>query len=323
MIFHNGGLMTNKDDLRLLIDIAQMYYSESATQDDVAKRFNISRSLVSKYLSRAKDLGIVEIRVHDELFHPYKQLEEKLKKKFDLENVVCVNAADPSQVKQRIGDATAKFLSKVIQPDSIIGVSAGTTVYEVASNMYLNVSMNNLTFVPLVGGLGKEHTDIQANVVCDIFARRTGGVSVDLHVPVLVDSANAKEVLLAQNFIKKTFDLMKRVDIALVGIGGAPVYDEMTKAYLHKVDPTALENKDRVTGDICYNFFDKHGRYVDTDWNRRVMAIDLDEIKKIPLVIGAAGGLHKVEGIRAALKGQLVNVLITDINTARELLKEE
>lgn len=42
--------MTNKDDLRLLIDIAQMYYGEEATQDDVAKRFNISRSLVSKYL---------------------------------------------------------------------------------------------------------------------------------------------------------------------------------------------------------------------------------------------------------------------------------
>lgn len=315
--------MTSKDELRLLIDIAQMYYGESATQNAVAKKFNISRSLVSKYLSRAKDLGIVEIRVHDELFHPYKQLEEKLKKKFELENIVCVNTTDPSQVKQRIGDATAKFLSRVIQSDSVIGVSAGTTVYEVATNMFLNVSMNKLTFVPLVGGLGKEHTDIHANVICDIFARRTGGMSVELHAPVLVDSSNAKEVLLSQRFIKKTFDLMKRVDIALVGIGGAMVYSETKKAYLQNVDPSTLENKELVIGDICYNFFDKHGRYVDTDWNRRVMAIDLEEIQKIPLVIGAAGGLHKVEGIRAALKGQLINVLITDIVTARELLKGE
>lgn len=315
--------MTSKDELRLLIDIAQMYYGESATQNAVAKKFNISRSLVSKYLSRAKDLGIVEIRVHDELFHPYKQLEEKLKKKFELENIVCVNTTDPSQVKQRIGDATAKFLSRVIQSDSVIGVSAGTTVYEVATNMFLNVNMNKLTFVPLVGGLGKEHTDIHANVICDIFARRTGGMSVELHAPVLVDSSNAKEVLLSQRFIKKTFDLMKRVDIALVGIGGAMVYSETKKAYLQNVDPSTLENKELVIGDICYNFFDKHGRYVDTDWNRRVMAIDLEEIQKIPLVIGAAGGLHKVEGIRAALKGQLINVLITDIVTARELLKGE
>jgi len=315
--------MTSKDELRLLIDIAQMYYGESATQNAVAKKFNISRSLVSKYLSRAKDLGIVEIRVHDELFHPYKQLEEKLKKKFELENIICVNTTDPSQVKQRIGDATAKFLSRVIQSDSVIGVSAGTTVYEVATNMFLNVSMNKLTFVPLVGGLGKEHTDIHANVICDIFARRTGGMSVELHAPVLVDSSSAKEVLLSQRFIKKTFDLMKRVDIALVGIGGAMVYSEIKKAYLQNVDPSTLENKELVIGDICYNFFDKHGRYVDTDWNRRVMAIDLEEIQKIPLVIGAAGGLHKVEGIRAALKGQLINVLITDIVTARELLKGE
>ena len=48
IIVLNGGSMTNKDDLRLLIDIAHMYYGETATQDDVAKRFNISRSLVSK-----------------------------------------------------------------------------------------------------------------------------------------------------------------------------------------------------------------------------------------------------------------------------------
>jgi deoxyribonucleoside regulator len=70
------------DDVRLLIEMAHMYYGDGATQDEIAKKFNISRSLVSKYMSKARDMGLVEITIHDENLHPYKQLEEKLRKAF-------------------------------------------------------------------------------------------------------------------------------------------------------------------------------------------------------------------------------------------------
>jgi len=38
-------------------------------------------------------------------------------------------------------------------------------------------------------------------------------------------------------------------------------------------------------------------------------------------VIGVTGGPDKVESIRAALKGKLINVLITDDNTGKALLE--
>jgi len=309
-----------KNDARILIEIAHMYYGEGRTQDQISKKLNISRSLVSKHLAKAREDGLVEITIHDENIHPNRTYEEKLKKKYDLEDAVCVNASDPNQIKRRIGDAAAKYLSRVIKPDSTIGVSSGTTVHEVASNIHLSINMNNITFVPLVGGLGREHTDIQANVVCDIFARRTGGLTVALHAPVLVDDIYAKEILMKQRFIKDVFDVAKKVDIALVGIGGRPTYHEMTKAYLHKVDPIEESEVEMVTGDVCYNFFDRNGNSVDSDWNKRVMAISLDDLKKIPLVIGVAGGASKIDGIYGALEGKIVNVLITDIYTAKQLL---
>ncbi|MGZ7140833.1 sugar-binding transcriptional regulator, partial [Streptococcus pyogenes] len=40
--------MSYSDDARLLTEIASMYYEEGAKQSEVAKKFNISRSLVSK-----------------------------------------------------------------------------------------------------------------------------------------------------------------------------------------------------------------------------------------------------------------------------------
>lgn len=313
--------MNFKDDVRILIEIAQMYYDQKATQEEISKKFHISRSLVSKYLSKAKEIGIVEVIIHDEL-HPYKKLEEELVKKYNLKEVICVNGSSESQIKSTIGEAGAKFLARVLTPNMTVGISAGTTVHEVANEIKLPLHINPITFVPLVGGLGREHSDIQANVVCDIMARKTGGISETFFAPVTVDSIRAKEVFMEQNFIKYSMEKMKKVDIALVGIGGRPTYFEVTKAYLHKLDPIEPKETSYVVGDICYNFIDSLGKPVSSEWNKRVMAISLEDLKKIPMVIAVAGGPLKVDGIKAALQGGLVDVLITDSITANKIIKE-
>lgn len=312
--------VADKNNDRLLIDIAKMYYDESATQEDIAQRFNISRSLVSKHLTLAREKGLVEIVVHDESIQPFKSIEDRLRKKYDLEDVVCVSSSDTTQIRFRVGVAAAKYLAKIVTPDMFIGCSAGTTVHEVAESMNLNMNMTNLTFVPMVGGLGMAHTDIQANVICDIFARKTGGNTIQLHAPLVVDDENSRQVFMRQRFIKEIIDLAKSVDVAVVGIGGQPAYYEMTKAYLHKIEPLDPEEAKYVTGDILYNFFDQNGKEANSAWNKRVINLSIEDLMMIPKVIGVAYGATKIDAIHAALKGELINVLITDVNTAKQLL---
>lgn len=312
--------MPTKSNERLLISIAKMYYEENATQEDIAQTLNISRSLVSKHLSLAREKGLVEIVVHDESIQPFKAIEDRLRKKYDLEDVVCVSSADPSQTKFSVGLAAARYISKLVTPDMFIGISAGTTAHLVAEHMNLNLNMNNLTFVPLVGGLGMAHTDIQANVICDIFARKTGGNAIQLHAPLVVDDEHSKEVFMRQHFIKDIFDMAKNVDVAVVGIGGQPAYYEMTKAYLHKIEPLDPKEAENVTGDILYNFIDSKGRALDSNWNKRVINLSIDDLMKIPKVVGVAFGSIKVEAIHAAMVGELINVLVTDVQTAKLLL---
>ena len=50
------------------------------------------------------------------------------------------------------------------------------------------------------------------------------------------------------------------------------------------------------------------------------MSLSLDEIKKIPEVIGVAGGDEKVESIYIAIRYRLIDTLITDTTTAKKLL---
>lgn len=315
--------MAYSDDSRLLIEVAHMYYEEGAKQIDVAKKFNISRSLVSKYLSKARDIGLVEIIIHDEQLHPYRQLEERVKRVFTLNDVVCISPTGDSQLKKRLGGAAEKYLARIMKPNSIVGVSAGTTVKEVAIAFSTNLQMSTVTFVPLVGGLGSDHTNHQANVICEMLAKQTGGIRTELHAPVVVDTVEAKGVFMEQSFIKESFNLARQADIALVGIGGLPVYSTMTKYYINEVDDSVIGDDSGVVGDICYNFIESDGSLSDCAWNQRVLTLELADLKKIPNVIAVAGGQDKVDGIHAAIRGGLIDILVTDATTAKALLKKD
>jgi DNA-binding transcriptional regulator LsrR (DeoR family) len=78
-----------------------------------------------------------------------------------------------------------------------------------------------------------------------------------------------------------------------------------------------------AVGDIALRFFDASGEAVQHEICDRIIGLDLDQIKSVPRVIGAAGGEAKFEVIRAALRGKLINVLVTDDRTAVRLLEED
>lgn len=314
--------MSYSQDMHLLVGIATMYYDEGAKQADIAKKYNISRSLVSKYLTKARELGLVEIIIHDEMIHPHKNIEDKIKRRYDLDEVICVDSKEPEQLIKKLGVAAAKYLTRVIQSNQIVGVSAGNTVHEMALNFYSKNKLSSVTFVPLAGGLGQQHSAIQANTVCEILGQKSGGQYLALHAPITTDTKEAKEVFMNQSFIKKVFTKAAAADIAVVGIGGSPVYSTMTKIYLTEKNSELAEDIKRtdIVGDICYNFIDKRGALVDCNWNQRVISLPLADLKKIPKVIGVCGGHDKVESIHAAISGGLINILITDDITANLLL---
>lgn len=57
--------MKKKENADTMLDkivlVANLYYKNKLSQQEIAKKLNISRPWVSKLLSRAEDLGIVKI----------------------------------------------------------------------------------------------------------------------------------------------------------------------------------------------------------------------------------------------------------------------
>jgi DNA-binding transcriptional regulator LsrR (DeoR family) len=110
--------------------------------------------------------------------------------------------------------------------------------------------------------------------------------------------------------------------MAIVGIGSLNSYSISVR------DETILTQADLdeavangAVGDLVNRFIDSNGRPVQAELNERIIGIDLDHLRQIPRVVGVAGGINKIEPIQAALRGKLIDVLITDQATAESLAK--
>lgn len=314
--------MTFIEDRRSLVKMAHMYYEEGATQSEIAKEMGVSRSLISKYLAKAKEEGIVEIIIHDDIIHPFRQLEMQVERSYGIREVVCIPSFGGESSKSRLGAAAAKYLLRVMQDGQTIGVSSGTTLYEFTKALTSSQQYPSVEFVPLVGGMGNERVDIHANHIVSTLANQLGAQYKLLHTPVMVDSKEAKEVFKQQSSIKSVFDLVSKADIAVVGIGGTPEHSTMVKSYLGEEHQNYFADQ-KVVGDICNNFINEDGSVTKNTWNEQVIALEVETLKDIPLVIGVASGREKVKAIKAALKGRLIGVLITDEETASALLEEQ
>jgi DNA-binding transcriptional regulator LsrR (DeoR family) len=77
-----------------------------------------------------------------------------------------------------------------------------------------------------------------------------------------------------------------------------------------------------AVGELTGWVFDEHGRIIDGGTNIRLTSIP-PQVPAEARTIGAAVGRAKVPAIRAALKGRLLNGLITDEATAGAILNPQ
>jgi DNA-binding transcriptional regulator LsrR (DeoR family) len=75
-----------------------------------------------------------------------------------------------------------------------------------------------------------------------------------------------------------------------------------------------------AAGEIASWVFDREGRYIDSPRNALVGSVRVEPGRAQP-VIAVAAGASKVDAIRAAMLGRIVNGLVTDEDTAAALLR--
>lgn len=315
--------MDNKTkDIRLIVRCAKMYYEDGLNQSEISEKLGISKSSVSRILTIAKEEGIVKISVQNPLPNEHIYIEKELEEKFGLQEVIVVDSKsnEPDEIKEELAKAGAEYLQRVIKDGKLIGVTWGTTISRIPK--YIKNNRNNkIKFIPLLGGLGQTRIDIHSNQITLELARKFKADFQLLHAPCIVDDPKRKNILIEDKNIKAFFRLFEKIDIALIGIG-SPLLNTSTmvaSGYFNKKQIQDLVDNGAVA-DISSLFIDELGRGDSFECNNRVIGISLEQIKKIPLVLGVAGHEKKTKAIFAALTGGYIDVLIVDNRTARKLI---
>lgn len=311
----------NLDDLSLLVDVCYSYYQHDETQSAIASRLGVSRATVCNLLAEARRRGIVSIEIHDPL-KKKETIERELCKAYGLRDakVVPVPPYGVANLKRAIGKAAADVVRLLIRSDDTIGISGGSTVLETVMNME-PLDLSGVTVVPLMGGLSAIEESTHGTEIARCLAEKVNGTVIVLSAPGMVEDAETRKIFVSNAVVRKWLEFGRKCSVAIVGIGTVkPDATIFRRGYLSESDLCELRGLGAV-GDICLQFFDKDGVGC-AQFNSRTVGVTLDDIKQIPLVIGVAGGGEgKAEGIRGALRGGYLDILVTDQRTAEEILQ--
>ena len=302
-----------------LAKICYLYYFEGRTQQEISSTFGISRFKVSRLLKKARQEGLVSIQINA----PEAGLAEReieLAQKFDLKQVRIVSARNygAEDRPSKIGEAGARHLAGVIQQCRVLGVAWGRSVSFVVENVE-PADTRNLTVVQMTGGMGAiAGTDATALTMA--LGQKLRAKAHVIQAPVIVGDRGVRDALLREKQIRQAISVARRADAAIFGIG-LPTEDGLLSSagFLNKKSIANLESAG-VVGVICGRFFDINGNKCASELDDQIIGLDLDEVKRIRHKVVIAFGSKKVDAIAGAMRGGLMDVLITDDRTADALL---
>lgn len=290
---------------------AWYYYMEDNTQAQIAEVMGISRAKVIRLLEEARAQGIVQFnfRKNDSQRISAEQL---LIDRFGLKDAFVVpTPLDSSAINQSIAQSAAHYVSDHLREDGYLNIGYGDTVSRMLGFLAKNRE-ESLNVVSLTGGVSYYLPTVG-----------TTAYSMRLFLtpsPLVVSSRQVRDALLDEKSLQDVSTMTEYADMSVVGIGAAVEGATVLRNGILNEGELAVLKMQGAVGDILNHFVDKDGNLIQTEIEDRVISTDLDKLRQLKNVVGVAGGKDKVTAIKAVLNGGYLNVLITDSDTATELL---
>ncbi|MGM0167579.1 hypothetical protein IGI39_002563 [Enterococcus sp. AZ135] len=311
-----------EDKKKLLAKVAYMYYEQELTQAQIAKELTIYRTTVSRMLSQAKSEGIVEIKINHfdaSLF----ELEEQLKQVFGLTAVELVpNENDISEEakEEQLAEVAGNWIRRQLSDEMVVGLSWGASVGR-AVNKIDPKQLSDVSVVPVVGGPSHINSRYHVNTLVYELARKLNGQSLFVNATVIQETKELADGIFNSKYFHDIKEYWKRLDLVIVGVGGPLSYHKSQwRDLLSPRDYEELKLREAV-GDCCCRFYDSYGKLLNGPLNQRTIGLSLDELANVPQTVGIARGISKARSIFPLLEKGYLKTLITDQETALEILR--
>ncbi|HLA45059.1 MAG TPA: sugar-binding transcriptional regulator [Aggregatilineales bacterium] len=306
-----------------LIEVARAYYLENQTQAEIARSLGISRSRVSRHLTAAREMGLVEIRIVAPEKNASIQAQQLQRRYPALKEVIVAPtfSEDPDAIRAMIGRFAANYLVSIIQPGQHLALGCGRTLRAMVEVMQKR-SLSDVIVVQAMGNIGHEAHQIDYNEIARKAAEILDGQVYYVSAPAIlgIGSGRASDLIDANPTLQYSLSLARNADIYVVGLGSLESDQLYARVGLIQNDELeALRN--HAIGDICGRFFDMNGERQPSPFDDRIVGIELEDLSRATCAIGVAGGRDKALPLLGALRGGFINVVITDERTLQYILQ--
>ena len=317
--------MKFEDKREVYSDIATLYYLGDMDQAEIANIYGVSRFKISRVLNKCRTQKIVTFHINA-LETRRDSLSAKLAELLEVSKVIIVpSGSTAEESKNTVGQMISKYLCQVMRDKMFIGVSWGSTIQTLARYFLPNRSFDSVTFVQLSGNICSQSVLNQgyidgSQIIRTIASKAEANWSL-FQVPYIVNQPLLKELLLQESVISNHVSLYDKLDIACIGLGSS--LPERSVSYLSGYI-TLKESKQLVDNgygaDICGTRLAADGSIPHTILDNRILSIEAETLRKVPLKIAAAVGSDKVCSLIAGARGKYIDVMIIDEVAALSML---
>lgn len=306
------------DDSELLtVRVAELYYDENKTQDEIGALLGITRWKVGRLLTRARDRGIVRI----EIVHPRARrlgAERELRERFGLKDAVVVPDSDDNF--SRVAQAAADYLNALRPVPRVLGISWGRTLDRVADHMVAGWA-SGITVVQINGGVSLNRRAGTASTTAAEIAHKGGGQAVLLPSPAILERLETARAISGDRTVAAVLERAANASAYLYSAGVADSSSVLVDSgYLSPHDVKELVRKGAV-GDVVGRYIDANGNPVDPELDERTVGMGLDQLRAAETAIFVVSGETKHDIARAVVTNALCSVIVTDELTAAALLE--
>ncbi len=295
--------------------VARRYYLEDQKQSDIARELGVSRPLVSRMLSEARELGIVEIAVHEPGAREARLLE-RLRLSGPIRGGVLVeDGPDNDATNRALSQGAVELLRQL--GSRRLGVGWGYLIGQLVTWLEENPQPDSAItdICPLVGNASIPARNYQSNENVRLMAQQLGAVPHFLYLPALPESLEEKQVLCSTEVYRQIHQQWGALDTALVNIGDYPSSPDFASLVRYG----SQLQRQRACGRMLIYYFNEEGTVIRSDQDPAIQ-IPIDILRRCPNIIGVCSANTSAKALGGALRSGFFTHIVARGELVRGLL---
>ncbi len=303
------------EKLRRLAHVARRYYLEDQRQSDIAAELGVSRPLISRMLSEARELGVVEILIHEPGTRGASLLD-RLRMTSSIQGGILVEDGEDEDATNQLLSQGAVDLLRQIGARRLgegWGYLIGQLVTWLEKHPQPGSSVTDIC--PLVGNASIPARNYQSNENVRLMAQQLGAAPHFLYLPALPDSLEEKQVLCSTEVYRQILQQWEQIDTALVNIGDYPSSPDFASLVRYG----SLLQQQRACGRMLIYYFNEDGTIIQSDQDFAIQ-VPLETLMRCPNIVGVCSANTSAKALRGALRTGVFTHIVSRAALAQVLL---